>query len=381
MPISFQLTQEQKLIQESARKFASERIFPRSKECDKEGEFPLELLEEAIGLGLVNIGMPEEFGGIGLDNVTQYMVAEELASGCGGIATSCVVNDLGLLPIEIGATKEQKERFITPITTGKKLASFCLTEPDAGSDAGGLKCSLTKVDGGYKLNGTKQWITNGGYASQYSVFATLDRNLGHKGICCVVVPRSAEGVSTGPHEDKLGQRASNTTQVVFEDVFVPESDRIGEEGQGFVIAMKTLDRSRPLVAAIAVGIARKAYEFAKEYALERKQFGKPIANFQAIQHMIADMATELDAARLLGYRAAYLLDQGKVATLESAMAKRFSADIAMKICTDAVQIYGGNGYTKDYPVEKLFRDVKLMQIYEGTSQVQKIVIGREVLNS
>ena len=304
---------------------------------------------------------------------------EEIAYGCAGVTTSCVVNDLALIPLMLAGSPEQQDEFVTKIASNGKLASFCLSEPGAGSDVASLKTRLEKVEGGYRLTGNKQWITNGGVADQYTVFASLDPSLKHKGICCVAVPASAEGVSQGPHENKMGQRCSNTTTVSFDKVFVPQSSLFGKEGEGFSIAMRTLDISRPLTAVIAVGIARRAFEEARAYALDRKQFGQPIGGFQAIQFMLADMATEIDAARFLTYRSSWLVDQGKKSSLESSMAKRFSADTAMKVTTDAVQIFGGYGYTKDYPVEKLMRDAKLLQIYEGTSQIQRVVIARELL--
>lgn len=377
--IGFSLTEEQLLLQEQARKFSANEIIPCAADFDRTGDFPEALIQSAHKLGFLNLCVPEQFGGSGLSNFDAALVIEELAFGCSGVTTSCVANDLALTPILLAGNSEQKEKYVKTVAANGALASFCLTEPGAGSDVAGMSCKGERVPDGYRLSGTKQWITNGGYASQYTVFATMDRSLKHKGISCFVVPASAEGVSHGPHEDKLGQRASNTVQVRFENVFVPESARIGAEGEGFKTAMRTLDTTRPVTAMIAVGIARRALECALGYAKERKQFGKPIAEFQAVQFMLADAATEIEAARLLSYEAAWLLDQGKRNTLVSSMAKRFAADTAMKVTTDAVQIYGGYGYTKDYPVEKLMRDAKLMQIYEGTSQIQRVVIARELL--
>lgn len=378
---SFALSEEQRLLQESARKFAENEMWPVAAAFDRSGDFPKAVIDKAYRLGFVNQLVPEELGGAGLSNLDTALVVEELARGCAGITTSCVANDLALIPIVIAGNAQQKKTFVKePIAAGK-LASFCLSEPGAGSDVAGLSCKLDKVEGGYRLSGAKQWITNGGVAAQYTVFCTLDRSLRHKGICCVVVPADAEGVSHGPHEDKLGQRASNTTTISFENVFVPESSRIGPEGAGFKIAMETLDITRPLTGVIAVGIARRALECALEYSCERKQFGKPIAEFQGVQFILADAATEVDAARLLTIRAAWMRDQGLSNSLESSMAKRFAADTAMKVTTDAVQVFGGYGYTKDYPVEKLMRDAKLMQIYEGTSQIQRIVIARELVKA
>jgi len=294
--------------------------------------------------------IPEELGGTGLSYLDACLVVEELAWGCAGITTSSVANDLALLPIVLSGNTEQKKKFVQERIKAEELCSFCLSEPGAGSDVASLGCRLEKTGDGYRLSGSKQWITNGGVASQFTVFATIDRELGHKGICCVVVPTDAEGVDVGPHEDKLGQRASNTTPITFENVEIPKENLIGDEGTGFVTAMRTLDRTRPFTAIIAVGIARRAFECARDYALERKQFGRKISNFQAIQFMLADMATEVEAGRLLSLKSATCLDEGRESSLESSMAKRFAADVGMKVTVDAVQIYGGNGYTKDYPV-------------------------------
>jgi acyl-CoA dehydrogenase len=373
------LDEEQQALCEMAGKFARERIVPVAPQFDESSDFPKGLIEEAMGLGLCNLLLPVEYGGIGLTLENACVVVEELAAGCAGVTTSLVANDLALLPISIGGSPEQKEKFIRPIVEGGLLASFCLSEPGAGSDAGGLQTTVRVEGDEFVLTGSKQWITNGGYASQYTVFATTDRALRHKGIGCFVVPSDAKGIEKGRHENKLGQRCSNTVPLTFDGVRIPKENLIGDLGAGFEIAMKTLDLSRPLTAIIAVGIARAATQHALEYAKQRKQFGKVIGEFQSIQNMLADMATGVDAARLLTYRSAHLLDKGKRASLESSMAKRFAADMAMSVTVDAVQIYGGNGYTKDYPVEKLMRDAKLMQIYEGTSQIQRMVIARELL--
>ncbi|MCB0325270.1 MAG: acyl-CoA dehydrogenase family protein, partial [Bdellovibrionales bacterium] len=331
--LSFELGEEQAILRESVRKFVQAEIIPVAQALDEASTFPSELLKKAHSLGFLNITIDDSLGGSGLSNVGANVVIEELAYGCAGVTTSIVVNDLALLPIVIGGTSEQHRQFVSPIAESGTLASFCLSEPSAGSDAGGLSTKLEKVEGGYRLSGTKQWITNGGKADQYTVFATLDPKKKHKGICCVVVPASAEGVSHGPHENKLGQRCSNTTTVHFDNVFVPESARIGLEGEGFGIAMRTLDISRPMTAAIAVGIARRALDESVRYAKERKQFGKSIGEFQGVQFILADAVTEIEAARLLTYRAAWLIDQGHRASMESSMAKRFAADTAMKVAT------------------------------------------------
>ena len=373
------LSSEQESLREIAYRFASDKIRPVAAALDERAEFPGSIIKEGHSLGLINLTLPVEYGGSGLGIFEGCLVIEEIAWGCAGFATSMVANDLALTPIKIGGSDEQKKRFLEPIITSGQLASFCLTEPGAGSDAAGLQ--TTVEDGGdcWIINGAKQWITNAGHASQFTVFATHDKSKRHKGICCLVVPRATPGVSVGHHENKMGQRCSDTCVVTFDNVRVPKDHMIGGLGEGFKIAMQTLDASRPMTAAVAVGIARAATEYAIGYAKERKQFGVAISTFQGIQFMLADMATAVEAARLLTWRSAWLLDQGKPSSLESSMAKRLSADTAMQVSTDAVQIYGGYGYTKDYPVEKLMRDAKLLQIYEGTSQVQRIVIARELL--
>ena len=375
----FGLSDDEKALQDTARKFAREVMRPKAAHCDETSSFPNEIIRQASDLGLMNLTIPAEFGGMELPHVAQALITEELAWGCSGMCTSMIANDLALLPIEIGGSKEQKERFLRPFTTGFKLTSFALTEPGAGSDVAGLRCTARREGDVYVLNGQKQWITNGQYADQYSLFCTTDPNKKHKGLMCLVVEGRPKGLTVGKHENKMGQRASNTVTLTFEDVKVPVANRIGQEGEGFMIAMATLDNSRPLTAAVAIGIARAAMEHAIDYSKQRTQFGKPIAQFQAIQFMIADMAADIEAARLLTHKSAWLLDEGQRNTLVSSYAKRFAADMGMKATTDAVQIFGGYGYSREYPVEKLMRDSKLIQIYEGTSQVQRLVIARELL--
>lgn len=371
------MTPEQEALVGTTRKFVENVIRPVAPAYDQSSEFPEKELKLAASQGLVNLTLPY---GSELSLYDACLVIEELAKGCAGFATSIVANDLALTPIAIGGTSEQKEKFIKPIVEGEKFASFCLTEPGAGSDAAGLSTQVT-IDGDeYVINGSKQWITNGGYASQFTVFATHDKSKRAKGISCLVVPADSKGISLGHHEDKLGQRCSNTVAVNFDNVRIPKSNLIGKEGEGFKIAMQTLDFTRPMTAILSVGIAQRALECSVEYAKQRKQFGAEIASFQAIQFMLADMATSIEASRLLTLHAARLISDGKKASKESSMAKRLSADSAMEITTNAVQIFGGYGYTKEYPVEKLMRDAKLMQIYEGTSQIQRIVIARELLN-
>ncbi len=374
-----ELTEEQESLRSEVKKFVAKEISPVARKYDETGEFPFEVFKKAHALGFINLLLPEECGGAALSVFDACLVVEELAVGCAGMATSILANDLALLPIHVGGTKEQKQKFITPIVKEGAFASFCLTEPGAGSDAGGLSTSVKREGDEYIINGSKQWITNGGIAKQYTVFATHDKSKKHKGISCLAVPANSAGITRGHHENKMGQRCSNTTTVTFDNVRVPVGNLIGKEGEGFSIAMKTLDLSRPLTASMALGLSRSALEYSLAYAKERKQFGAAISSFQGIQFMLADMATETEASRLITLHAAALLDAGKPASKESSMAKRLAADTAMKVTTDAVQIFGGYGYTKEYPVEKLMRDAKLLQIYEGTSQIQRLVIARELL--
>ena len=377
--IGFDLTQEQIALQDMARKFAANEIRPKAVEYDHASKFPEEIIGKAFGLGLMSGFIPEEYGGLGLSALDACIIEEELGWGCSGIATSMTCNGLALTPILLVGTDEQKKTFVAPFAEKLHYASFCLTEPGAGSDAGGIATTAKKEGDSYLLNGRKCFITNGSYASQYTVFASTDRSKGHKGLSALVVPRSLPGVSVGKKEDKMGQRASDTADVIFEDVKVPARNLLGKEGEGFKIAMMTLDYARPTVAALAVGVARAAFELAMQYSKERVQFGVPIAMNQAIHFLLADMAMEIEAARLLTYKGAWLLDQGKRNTKESSFAKAYAADLAMRVTTDAVQIYGGYGYMRDYPVEKLMRDAKLLQIYEGTSQIQRMVIAKEVM--
>lgn len=377
--LNFKLSEEQLALQEVARRFAKEEMIPKAHHYDETGEFPKDIIKKAFDIGLLNACVPPEFGGSGLSTVDNCLVCEELASGCTGMSTSMMVNDLGLYPIVVAGNKEQKEKFLTPFTKEFKIASFCLTEPQAGSDVAGMSTQIKKDGNSYILNGQKMFITNASYASQFVVFATLDKSLGYKGICAVVVDAKTPGVSIGKKENKMGQRASDTAAIHFDGVKVPKENLLGKEGEGFKIAMQTLDHSRPLVSISAIGVARSAYEYALQYSKEREQFGKPISDFQAIQFMLANMAMNLEAGRLLSLKAAWQLDNGIRPTLLSSFAKAFCADQAMQITTDAVQIFGGYGYSREYPVEKLMRDAKLIQIYEGTSQIQRVVIAKEIL--
>lgn len=377
--MDFQLTAEQIALRDTARKFAREVMAPVAKEHDRTGEFPHDVIAKGFELGLMNMTLPPELGGLGLSHLDQALVAEELAAGCAGIATSMIANDLALLPILIGGSAEQKQRLVAPFSETLRFTSFGLTEPGAGSDVAGMTTTAVRDGDEYVLNGAKMWITNGGVADQYTIFATMDRKAGRKGITCFVVEGRPEGLHIGHHEDKLGQRASNTVALTLENVRVPARNRIGEEGQGWEIAMATLDNSRPLTAMFAVGIGRAALEHSIAYAKERKQFGQAIANFQAIQFMLADMATEIDAARLLVLRAAALKDAGVRHSAESAMAKLYASEMSHRVTHKGVQVHGGYGYSKEFDAERHYRDSRITEIYEGTSEIQRIVIANSLL--
>lgn len=378
--MEFALDDELLALQDTARRFADEEVSPVAAEYDRTAEFPRAVIEKAWELGLSSTCIPPEFGGLGLSILGSCVIVEEISRGCAGISTSAMCNDLGLSPILVGGNDAQREQWLGMCAEEFKLASFCLSEPGAGSDVAGLQLLAEKDGDDYVLSGTKAWITNGGEADLYTVFATLDRSSRHKGLCAFVVPRDAPGLEPGKKEDKLGQRASDTRVIHFDGVRVPSAQRLGEEGQGFQIAMETLDRTRPMIGALAVGIARRALEECLAYTRERKAFGSAIAEFQAVQFMLADMAKDIEAGRLLTQQCAWMIDQGMRASKQSSIAKCFATDAAMKATVDAVQIFGGNGYTKEYPVEKLMRDAKLMQIYEGTNQIQRVVIARELLS-
>ncbi len=376
--VSFALTEEQRALRELAHEFAKKEIRPKAAEYDEHQTHPADVIAKAHEVGLMNPHLPEELGGAGLGGLEGTLIGEELCWGCSGIGTSIVANILGALPVLLAGTEEQKREWLAPLLEEPILCSFALTEPGAGSDVSGIQTTAVRTGDDYVLNGSKMFITNAGQAGWFTVFASTDKTAGHRGLTAFVVPGDADGVTIEKHLDKMGQRATDTSALAFQDVKVPAECRLGEEGEGFKIAMQTLDHTRPGTAAGAVGVARAAFEHAVEYARERVQFGQPIAMNQGVNFLVADMATEIEAARLLVWQAAWLIDQGKRATLESSYAKRFAADTAMKVTTDAVQIFGGYGYMKEYPVEKLMRDAKLFQIYEGTSQIQRLVIAREI---
>ena len=378
--MDFNLSSDQLEIKELAMKFARNEMMPKAQEFDEKAQMPLEILKKAWELGLVNTCIPAEYGGNGFSAVDSMIITEALAYGCMGMNTAIMANDLALLPIVIGGNDEQKKRFLTPFTESYKIAAFCLTEPANGSDAGGIKTTV-KEDGDHVvINGNKMWITNAGYADLFVIYATTDPTLKHKGITAIVVEKGTLGIEVGKKEDKMGHRCSDTRAVTFNNVRVPKSNVLGGMNQGWKIAMKTLDHSRPMVAASAVGGAQCAFDHAVKYAKERVQFNVAISHHQAIQFMIAEMAMKIEASRLLVHKGAWLLDNGLPNTTIASYAKAFAADSCMQIATDAVQIYGGYGYSKEYPVEKIMRDAKLIQIYEGTSQIQRLVIAKEIFH-
>lgn len=378
--MNFQLSDEQKELQEAALKFAKNEMSPHASTYDEKEELPLHILEKAWSLGLMNLCIPESCGGVGFSTLDSLIITESLSYGCLGMSTAMMANDLALLPIVIGGTEDQKKKFLTSYTEEFKLAAFCLTEPNNGSDAAGITTTIQEDGDELIINGQKMWITNAGFAKLFTLYGTVNSELGHKGISAVVIEADRDGIELGAHEKKMGQRCSDTRSVTFNNVRIPKENLLGQLGDGWKIAMKTLDHSRPMVASAALGAAQAAYDHAVIYAEERKQFGKQISHFQAIQFMISEMAMNIEAARLLVHKAGWLCDQGQNNTQMASFAKAFAADSLMKIATDAVQIFGGYGYSREYPVEKIMRDAKLMQIYEGTSQIQRLVIGKQIFS-
>ena len=378
------LTDEQDALVATARDFARKEIAPHAGHLDEEGKFPQEILQKAFETGLLNFEIPEAYGGLGLSCLTHSLLLEEINWACAGVGTTLAANMLGSMPLLIAGTEEQKQKYLASLVAGRDgkplYACYACSEPDAGSDVAGMRTKVEKVGDEYILNGQKRWITNGGVADWCTTFATFDPKLKHKGITCFVVDMKTPGVKVGKKENKMGQRASLTNDIIFEDVRLPKSALVGEEGGGFKVAMKTFDRSRPWIAAGAAGLIKRALDESKAYALERKTFGVPIAQHQAIQFILAEMAIAYETTRLLYQKASWMVDQGKLDSIVSSYAKAYGADAAMRVTTDAVQVFGGYGYTKEYPVEKLMRDAKLLQIYEGTSQIQRMVIARNLLS-
>jgi acyl-CoA dehydrogenase len=377
------LTDEQEALIATAREFARAEIAPAAAHLDEAGKFPAELMNKAFELGLMNFEIPEAYGGLGLSCLTHSLIMEEIAWACAGVNTTLAGNMLGAMPLLIAGTEAQKQKWLSALVAGKEgkpvFACYACSEPDAGSDVAGMRTRVEKKGDEYILNGQKRWITNGGVASFCTTFGTFDPKLKHKGITAFVVDMSTPGVKIGKKEDKMGQRCSLTNDIIFEDVRLPKENLIGEEGGGFKVAMKTFDRSRPWIAAGAAGLIKRSLDESRKYALERKTFGVPIAQHQAVQFMLAEMAIAYETTRLLYMKASWMIDQGKLDSIVSSYAKAYGADAAMRVSTDAVQIFGGYGYTKEYPVEKLMRDAKLLQIYEGTSQIQRMVIARNLL--
>jgi len=375
----FKLTEEQDMLVRMARDFTADNITPVAAEYDEQSKFPEAIFHKARELGIVNMLIPEAYGGVGASSFEEVLVAEELGYGCTGISTSMGTNSLGMLPILVAGSEEQKAHWLGErLGEGGQFASYGVTEANAGSNVAGIQTRADKKGAGYVINGSKTFITNASYAHFFTIFAKTDLEAGHRGMTCFIVDREMPGVSVGKKFDKLGQRASDTAEIVFENVEVPEENIVGKVGQGFYIAMKVFDYSRPGVAAAAVGLQRRALEESVKYAAEREAFGVPIYQHQAVGHKIADMAIHYEASRLLTWQAAWQVDMGIFNPRIPAYAKAFAADMATKAAVDAVQVFGGYGFMKEYPVEKLLRDVKIFQIYEGTSEIQRNIIVREL---
>ncbi len=376
--IDFRLSDDQTQFRDLAREFARNEIAPKARYHDETGEYPMEICRKAWELGLMNTHIPVEYGGLGLGVLEGCLIAEEVARGCTGIGTAMEANTLAQGPVIVAGTEEQKRKWLSPLTEEFRLTAYCVTEPGAGSDVQGIHTTATRHGNDYVLDGSKMWITNGGVADWYFVLAYTDPSQRYRGMSAFIVPRDTDGVIVGKKENNMGQRASDTRAVTFQNTRVPLENRLGEEGDGFRAAMTAFDHSRPVVASAAVGLAQSAYDHAVGYAKERKTFGVPIYKHQAIGFLIADMACAIQAARLLVWQSAWTIDQGKRNTREAAFAKLFAADTAVRVATDAVQVFGGNGFSKEYPVEKLYRDAKIYQIYEGTSQIQRLIIAKEI---
>lgn len=379
MGLSFVMSADQKMIQDLARDFTAKEITPKAEHFDQNEAYPIDIFAKALEIGLVNLNFEEEYGGVGASVLEECIVAEEMAYGCSGIQTALMINQLGVLPILIAGTASQKEKYLGGLMESGGICSYGLTEPDAGSDVGGIKTTATLKGDKYILNGSKTWITGGPVAEVFTVFAKSDPEAGRSGMSAFIVERNSPGVSVSQPLKKMGQHAAQTAQIFFENAEVPAENRLGEEGEGFMIAMKVFDKSRPPVASAAAGVARRAVDEAVKYAKERHTFGQPIASYQGVSFMLADMKIRAETASMLAFKAAWEVDNGYRNTLASAISKAYCADAAMQNATDAVQVFGGNGYSQEYPVEKLMRDAKIYQIYEGTTQIQKMIIAREIL--
>jgi len=381
--LSFELSPEQSEIRETARKFAREEIVPKAAEYDRSGAYPWEIIKKAWGLGLMNSHIPEKYGGIDLGILECCIVTEELAYGCTGVQTAIEANSLGQMPVIIAGNDAQQKKYLGRMAEEPLMCAYCVTEPGAGSDVAGIKTRVEKKGDDYILNGSKMWITNGSVANWYFVLARSSEPgvPASKGFSGFILDADTPGITVGRKEINMGQKCSDTRGITFEDVRIPKENLLGSEGLGFKIAMGAFDKTRPPVAAGAVGLAQRALDEATKYSLERKTMGKVIAEHQAVAFMLADMAIGVETARLMMHKSAYEVDQGRRNTYWASIAKAFAADVANKAATDAVQIFGGNGFNSDYPVEKLMRDAKIYQIYEGTAQIQRLIISRELLNN
>jgi len=377
--INFHLSEEQRMIRDLARDFAEKEILPLAEEHDQSGEFPWSVIRKAQEVEMINLNVPEEYGGPELSILDESIVSEELAYACSGIQTALMLNGLAAWPIILAGSEQTRKKYLNRLTQEGQMSAYALTEPDAGSDVAGIKARAIRKGDEYILNGSKSWISNAPVANFFSVFAKTDPAGRHKGISCFVVERDWEGVTLGENLHKLGQHASPTCEIFFEDVRIPAENLLGNEGDGFMIAMKVFDRSRPPVSGAAVGVARRALDEAIKYANERTAFGQPIGFQQGISFKLADMAINIEAARLLTWQSAWLIDNDLPNAKQAAFAKAFAADMVMKATVEAVQVFGGNGYSREYPVEKLMRDCKIYQIYEGTSEIQRVIIAREIL--
>jgi len=377
--IGFDLTDEQRELKALARKFSEQEIIPRAREYDEKEIFPRDICEKAWAAGLMNFAVPTAFGGPGLSILNTCLIGEELNYGCSGITNSIAANDLASLPLVLAGNENQKKTYLGGLADKLSFCAFALTEPAAGSDVAGMSTTYRRDGDSYVLNGTKHFISNGTMADWIATFATVDKKLKHRGISCFVFPSNLPGITRNRMHGKLGQRAADTGEIVYDELRIPLDAMVGQEGEGFKYAMGTFDHSRPEIGAIAIGVSQRALDECVKYSQQRNAFGQPIASFQAIQFMMADMAVNVEAMRLLTYKAAWMVDRGETPNAISSYAKLFSSEACMKITTDAVQIFGGYGYMKEYPVEKLMRDAKLLQIYEGTSQIQHLVIARDLL--
>lgn len=378
--IDFQLTDEQLKLQNKTRQFAQEYMIPYAHYYDKNGEFPQPIIQKCWEEGLMNLSIPKKYGGLGLGSIEQCIVVEEMAAGCAGMTTSIYVNTLGVEPILVAGTDEQKEKYLRPLTEDLKFASFACSEPGMGSDVAGIQTRVKKEGSNYVLNGSKFWITNAPHADYFTVFASLDPTKRHKALCAFIVDADTPGVKTGRPVEKMGHRASTTSSVVFRDAKVPEENILGSEGKGFGIAMKTFAMTRPSIAAFATGLARAAMEYARDYVNKREVFAQKLREFEVIQFKLAEMFMKIEASRMMYLKAAWTTDNVGDATVPASAAKAYATDVAMEVASEALQIHGGYGYIDQYPLEKLFRDAKLYQIYEGTSEVQRLILGRHVLS-